>query len=622
MRRVIGPYRTLLLGALIGSIYAALYLLQLADATVVELLWLASAALGFLVYVAGFDYYSVKFSYAKSLLVFLSLLYVVVEGMLALEGAPMAIAIALLPLIAATFAGYIGERRTAARAAEGAARAGLARRIRNTLFELDPVVWAFVFAGVAYLTLFLVIPVATMLAYSFVPPAGGTPLSNFYDILRNRFMGYVRTPFPWETAYTIIDAGGVPELIVTGVNYGILLNSLIVAAIVTSVATVLGVVVAFVIARYDFPGRNVLRVLAMVPLFVTPFVNAFVVKELLSDYGLLSMITYKLFGFKIMIKDLAGIAVAQIITFYPIVYLNTYSSLINIDPSMEEQAENLGARGLRLFTSVTLPLALPGIAAGAVLVYIFSLEDLGSPIIFNYPNVMSYQIFTNFLSQQGVISPQMAALGVVMLLLAVMGFIMVRNYVGMRAYAMISRGGRLVPRVRRPGPLGLLAIYLFVFPLVIFTAMPQISVVLMALNVLPPFGFQLRFSSDPSSYLSNFASIFIDPNVVNWLKNTLLYATSSVLIAVLLSVMIGYSAARIKIRWLSNLLDSIATVPIAIPGLVIALGYLFFFGYLGSAVPALSFLNPFSVTTFQAWSVLVISFSVRRLPYVVRSVYA
>ncbi|MFN3268846.1 MAG: ABC transporter permease, partial [Zestosphaera sp.] len=160
-----------------------------------------------------------------------------------------------------------------------------------------------------------------------------------------------------------------------GWNFGVIPNTLIIASIVTLITTLLGLVVAFVMARYEFRGKLIMRVIAYIPLLMTPFVNAYVIRKLFSFDGLFSYIMSTVLGIplRINVEGMFGVILTQSMAFWPIIYLNIYSSMMMIDPSLEEQAENLGAKGFKLFRSITLPLSLPGPAAGAAVVFLFSL---------------------------------------------------------------------------------------------------------------------------------------------------------------------------------------------------------------------------------------------------------
>jgi len=573
-----------------------------------------------------YDY--IRYSFTLSFLSIITLLYLFLTLLIEAYGVPQAFATFLTPLAGASIVGYLHSklREKGGMLKVGSLRkSDLRRRLRATLYQLDTTMWFFLLFGFLYLTVFMVLPILLVLTYSFTPPAGGEWWSNFYNVLRT--VSYVNlNPIVKEWWSVVNLPNGQQLLVVRGVDYGPIINSLIVASVVTVFATALGIVVAFVLARYKFPGHTLLRVLALMPLFNTPFINSFVVKLIWGQDGPISSLIELIFGYKLRLEGYVGVILTQVITFFPIVYLNAYNSFLNVDPSTEEQAENLGAKGFKLFRSVTLPLALPGIAAGAILVFVFSLEDLGAPIVFNAQNLMSYRIFRGFQTATGLISPEIAALGVILLMITLVSFLAIRNYVSMRSYAMISRGGRLSPRVRCPGPLGLLAIYLAVFPVILFAILPQLGVILISLDVLKPYptatGLDISIPENPFIYLTKVLS---DSTIYSYLLNTFTYAGISVLIAVFLATAVGYSVSRLKIKWLANALDSLATSPLAIPGLVIALGYYYFFYILANA---LSYVFPGIYAdlspgpTFKTWVVFIIAFSVRRLPYVVRSVFA
>ncbi len=601
-----------MLGLLGALIYYAAFLAGVRGWLVTLSGWLVAGVLSLLVYIAGLDTHKIKYSFGLSFLVMIAYIYDVLILLLRLPGLPMAVGILLFPLVVVHMSAYLAERRRQTVTVE--VRIPWRKRLRMSFFKLDKVILTFLIVGLTVLVVFLVVPVLMMLWNAFITPPGTPFYENFVRIFTSP--RYVKTNTAGDVAWTWQLVGGHRVLVIDGTNYGVLLNSLINATIVTSVATILGIIVAFVLARYRFPGKTLIRLLAVIPLFVTPFINSYVIKLLFGMTGPISMITSHLFGFLVDVRGLAGVTVAQIMAFYPIVYLNAYSAFLSIDPSMEEQAENLGAKGLRLFASVTLPLALPGIAAGSIIVFIFSLEDLGAPIVFQERNLMSYQIYSSFTSQTGIVSPEIAALGFVMLFLAVASFLVIRNYIGMRSYAMISRGGRWTPRERKLGWKGLLAVYLVLLPLIVWTMMPQLGVIMLAFNIMKPTEFSINLHTASAKY---FLELFTNPNIFMYIRNTLTYALTAVVIAIVLALMIGYAVSRTRIRILTSTLDVLATIPIAIPGLVVALGYFYFFADLFSNTP----LDPTSgPTVFQAWVILIIAYTIRKLPFVVRSIYA
>ncbi len=491
-------------------------------------------------------------------------------------------------------------------ASSGNVRRGAIERIR---YELEPMVILQIFFPVIMLVVFLVMPVAaTFLA------------ARYFDLGQLSSAQYWN---PWDPTGKGIEirrlrVGGetITRIIIAGKNYGIILNSLLNAVIVTVVASILGTIVAFVLARYEFPGKKIVRVLAIVPLLVTPFVNAYVIRKVFGftfqpGGNTISWFLQEVLHLPVdvVVKDLAGVALAQIITFYPIVYLNMFSAFLNIDPNLEEQAENLGARGFKLFRTVTLPLALPGLAAGSTLVFIFSLEDVGAPVAFNFKYMMSYKILEYFQGvEAGGESPVVGMMAVLMLSIALVAFVGIRQYVSLRQYVMLSKGGRWKPRISRPGWKGLLVIYLVVVPLILFTIIPQVGVVVLSLST--------RWGSTPlpeGFTLSHFRDIFERPGVFRGILNSLAYSLSAVTIIVLIAVSVSYVTSRLKLRFLTAL-DTMSTMPMAIPGLVVAYGYFMFF----TKVLDIRILDP----TVDPLLPIILAYSVRRLPFAARSIFA
>jgi ABC-type Fe3+ transport system permease subunit len=419
---------------------------------------------------------------------------------------------------------------------------------------------------------------------------------------------------PTGSIYTLNKFENTIFLQFTGPSFGVILNSIIIAAIVTASASLLGIVVAFILARYKFRLKMLLRIMAIVPLLMSPFINAYVVKKLIGPgfgYNTLSWVLSHLTGMDLRISfgGIAGVILTQIITFYPIVYLNVFSSMMNIDPSLEEQAENLGSKGFKLFRTVTFPLSLPGLIAGAALVFIFSLEDVGAPIIFGIRDVLSYQIYNYFQGVRvNIASPETGALALTMLLISLTVFVLIRRQTSLRQYAMVSKGGRWVPRERRLGLKGKVAVYFVVFPLVILTMLPQIGVFLLA--------FSERWGSDPlpSGFtITNFIELVEIKGVFRGILNSLLYSTVAVGIIVFLGLSASYVVARLKVRGIS-LLDYLTTMPLAIPGLIFAFGYFYFFHRY--------FPNTALDPLYNPALPLILVYSIRRLPFTSRSVFA
>ncbi len=477
--------------------------------------------------------------------------------------------------------------------------------LREVRFHSDPVILIQTFFPLFMLLTFLIAPLIHVLLiatqYSIV------------EVFRDpTFFSTTPQGVPVFITKTTFRGREIILIKLQGVSFGAIPNSLMNAVIVTFFSSILGIIVAFVMARYDFPGKTAFRILATVPLLMTPFINTFVIKKL-TDWrdGLISYAINDILGlpYRIGFESIAGVALAQIMTFFPIIYLNVYSSMVNIDPSLEEQAENLGARGIKLFRSITLPLSLPGLAAGAAIVFIFSLEDVAAPIVFNEKRFISYQIFSMFIeATTGQLSPAAAALALILLALALSAFVGIKKYVALKQYAMLSRGGRWKPRIRTLGPKGVLIVYLLLLPLLAFFAFPQIGVFLYA------FSNRWRGPLPEGFTLYNLGQIVADPVVSRAVMNSLVYSLSALVFILLMGLSAAYVISRARLPGV-DVMDILVTAPIALPGLVIAVGYFYFFS---SFFPG-TLLDPIMAGPAAA---LVFAYSVRRLPFTARAVFA
>ncbi len=464
------------------------------------------------------------------------------------------------------------------------------------------------------LAVFLLAPLASLLGRAFLY-GGELSITWFMDVLSSP--EFVSFKSRGGRMFQVIRG----TMYIWGYDHGILLNSLIVALSVTVLCSIIGIAVAMIMGRYDFRGKNIFKVIIMIPLLATPFVNAFVIGKMFNPRsGLINFIFVDLLHilpWRLDIDGLVGLTVAQTLSYFPIVYLNVLASLNNIDPSLEEMAENLGAKGFRLFRTVTFPLFLPGLMAGAIITFIFSLEDLGAPIGFIgaranplAKKVASYQIYTSFAEAlTGGISPKTIALALIIMATTVISYFIVKRLTSMRSYAMLSKGGRWSPRLRTPSmkAQGLIVFSLIV--LVFFSAMPQIGTVLLATTDWTTSG------TLPSKVtMEYFVSLSTNPDVLLSITNSLIYSLVAVFIMILVGSSISYIVAKRDVPGRS-ILDALATLPVAIPGVSLAVGYFIFFssGFFKGGIfdpivdPAL---------------LLIFAYSIRRLPFMTRSVYA
>ncbi|ACB39940.1 ABC transporter permease [Pyrobaculum neutrophilum] len=472
-------------------------------------------------------------------------------------------------------------------------------------------------AGYAYLGLFLAAP----LVFIFWQVLAG--IGQVYTSIADPFYLNLSPEAFAQAVY--VRPTDPPTLVIRGPDLGVILNSLWVALAVAAADTALGFALAYVLAKYVFPGRTALGLLATLPLIVMPFATAYVVRKFLDPrWGTLNWALGSLLPLRVEVSGLAAVAVVQALMYLPIAYLNIYAALARVDPTLEEVAANLGADERRAVRDVVLPLSTPGLAAAFVLVFIFAIDDVAAPIIFQDDpaarKLLSYQVYSKFLDQvQGQISPAAAFLALILLAISTTAFLAVRKYVGLRQYAMLIR--QLRPRVYRPGPLGKAAIYLVAFPLVLTAAAPLLGALALvfaerwATTPLPE-GLSLQNAAE------RLAEVFQNPLFLRGVANTVYYGVAATLVMVAVGLLIALAAARSR-GPAADALDALATMPIAIPGLVVAYAYfltsLHLTAALKPAAPALAqALDPLRHPELY----LIVGYSVRKLPFVVRSIYA
>jgi iron(III) transport system permease protein len=395
-------------------------------------------------------------------------------------------------------------------------------------------------------------------------------------------------------------------LMLSSPNYvTILANSINLGLIVTLLTTLLSLPLAFLLVRYDFPGKGLLNGLILIPMVLPPFVGAIGMRQLLARFGSINLLLLELNIIDQPIDWLGsgfwGVVILEVLHLYPIMYLNLAAALANVDPSLEEAARNMGASGFKLFRTITFPLMLPGYFAGAIIVFIWAFTDLGTPLVFGYRDLIAVQIFNMVTDLHE--NPMGYAFVVAVMVLTLFFFYLSKRLLGGRRYEMLARG-HVTSSVQRASPALTVMIYGVVLGISVLALIPHLGVFLTSITsrwfmTVLPTEFTLRFYREVFNHDLTLLSI----------RNSLLLSSLSTIIDIILGVTIAYLLARKRVPG-RDLLDAMAMLPLALPGLVIAFGYVAAF----SATPLDARVNPVPL--------LVIAYAVRRLPYMVRAAYA
>jgi len=301
-------------------------------------------------------------------------------------------------------------------------------------------------------------------------------------------------------------------------------------------------------------------------------------------------------------EGLNGVVLVQTLHFFPFILLNTMVSLSNVDASLEEAAENLGCHGFRLFRRVTLPLMMPGFIAGALLTFIRAIDDLGTPLMLNYKNLLAPQAYLR-ITTIGMDDVDGYVVCVILVVLSLAALFGARAYLSLSEYATVQRAE---PARRRLKGRALPLVWLLIGLILTVSLLPHIGIALLSFTKV------WSFTLLPTSYTwGHYHEIlFRAPHfVLNTLRYTLLAAAFDVILGAIIAFLLLRS--RVPGR---NWLDAVATLPLAIPGVVLAVGYLRVFhgwNFPGAGGPLTS-----------TWFILVIAYTMRRLPYTVRACYA
>ena len=443
--------------------------------------------------------------------------------------------------------------------------------------------WADVRSGVwlagglvlVFLLLFFVLPVARVFITAFLDGDNSFTLGHFsaffsQDLMRESFM-----------------------------------NSLYVAVMSAIFAALIAVPLAYFTVRFDFRGALLIQTLGVLPLIMPPFVGAVALQLIFGRSGTLNLLLNDAFGFTLPIMEgLNGVIFVEAIHYFPFILMNLTVALRNIDGAMEEAAMNLGCKGWRLFWRVIFPLGLPGFVAGASLVFVKVFDDLGTPLVMGQTNMLAPQAYLR-ITQVGLEDPMGYVISVLMIVFSIGAMVISARALKGRDFSTLQKGGASIQR-RQLSPVESALAYLWIGVILLITLSPHLGVLLLS------FAKVWSFSPLPDAYtLEHYATVFQDAS--GMIQNTLIYCGLAAGLDVLLGVTIAYLILRTQLparQWL----DWIATASLAVPGIVLAIGFLRMFK--GVTVPGTD------VLLTGTWVAIMLAYAVRRLPYALRSCMA
>lgn len=393
-------------------------------------------------------------------------------------------------------------------------------------------------------------------------------------------------------------------------NLEALWNSVYISLLSVLVSALIGIPLAIIFNRYDFPGRSLFSTAAIMPIVLPSLVGVMAFMFLYGESGLLPNALKDLFGLEkvpFKIGGISGILVVHAYTMYVYFYMTVSSAINKIDPSLEEAAYNLGANKFKVFWRVTFPLLTPAIVAASLLVFMISMASFSAPFLLagGY-RVLSLQIyFSKINGDMEVAATQSVILSVV----SIAFLLFMRWYQNRKDYRMASKGiGAHRSEVKNPVMKWVLVISGIIGVMILL--LPHFTILLLS---LVPDG-TWTWQTYPSVFnVENYRLLFQDPNIFQPLKNSLLLSLIATAGNLVFGVLTSYVLVKRKFFG-KGFVDILVMIPWALPATVIGMNLIFAFNE-----PSIFTFGNILVGTF--W-ILPLAYFIRHIPLVVRSTNA
>ena len=377
--------------------------------------------------------------------------------------------------------------------------------------------------------------------------------------------------------------------------YQTLFRSLNVAIVTTIVSVIIGVPLAYITTRYNIWGKRIVNVMIVMSLMSPPFIGAYSWIMLLGRNG---SVTNFLSQFGISVPSIYGyfgIILVFTLKLYPFVYLYVKGALENIDGSLEEAAENLGMSKIRRILTVTFPVIIPTIAAGAIMVFMSSLADFGTPMLIGEGyKVLPVLVYEEFMGEMGGNPGLASALSIIVVACSLTVLMYQKRVIAKKQYSMSTLRP---PKIEVLNTVPRILLTLLTFLVATITFLPQIVVVITSFMKTRGPMFVEGFSLD--SYRTIFYKL--GDNI----RNTFVFSTVAIVVIIVIGIIIAYLTTKRRSKS-SDVLDLLVMFPYVIPGAVLGIGLLLAF----KSGPIVLMGTP---------AIMIIAYVIRKMPYTVRS---
>ena len=377
-----------------------------------------------------------------------------------------------------------------------------------------------------------------------------------------------------------------------------LVNSFKVTIASTAVAVLIGLPMAYLLRSIKIPFSGLLNILIVISYLSPPFIGAYSWIQLLGRNGFITRILNAIFHVELEgIYGFPGIVLVFSLQSFPLIYMYVSGALKNLDNSLNEAAESLGCSAFQRVTKVIFPLVMPSLLAGMLLVFMRVFSDFGTPMIIGEGyKTFPVMLYTQFMGEVGTNDGFAATMCIIVIVIALM-FFFLQKILGRRfTYSMTA----LKPmEMRRATGWRKVASYAVVYIITFVAALPQLTVIITSfIGTINGSLFTGEFTLD------NYRNIFAKGNTTA-ITNTYLFGLEAIVVVVICGILISYLSVR-KRSPLTSILDVLTMFPYIIPGSVLGISLLCAFNgppfLLGGTV-----------------IILIVSLSIRRMPYTIRS---
>lgn len=380
--------------------------------------------------------------------------------------------------------------------------------------------------------------------------------------------------------------------------YGTLLNSLLVTICVTVLAFVIAFPLAYFMTLFRIPGTRTIQVLILASMMSPPFIGAYSWILMLGNNGLITR-WFKDVGLEVpSIYGFTGIVLVLTLQLVPLIFTYLMGAWRTIDVSLLEAAESMGMTGWRRALKVIMPLLLPTILGGSLLVFVRAFADFGTPMLIGQGfRTIPVLIYSSFVGEVSVDRSFAAAVAVIVIAVTLGVFLVQKFIVDRRTFSMTAM------RPIEPSPLAGWkgwGVYAYVYGFLVLALAPLVVVVVSSFRntLYGQFvdGFSFR------NYLT------AQRDIIRYITNTFSIGLTALVLLVIVAVLVSYLTVRRK-GALTGALDTMTMVPYVVPGLIIGIALI------------TAFSQPPLVLT-GTFAVMVLALAIRRLPYSVRSTTA